>query len=130
MNKDDWQKVHDWWGSNFYSYINLSVDDHKVSLQNIINKKNMTVEVVVYVDGVFKGEWTDKKSEIGNRFLRPVKKSCYSEKELKERAKAFGKRHDMAQQKYFEYNDPTWKSFASFKKHLTQHNKEIKLIEE
>lgn len=57
-------------------------------------------------------------------------KPLYSPKELKERAKIWGKRSKEARQKHFEYNIPYWRSFSSFKKHMTTHNTEINLIPE
>ena len=130
MEKEDWKKVSDWWGLSFYDSIQLSIDGYKITLFNRIDKKRMIVRVEMYVDGVVKGEYLGKESEIGNRFLHPAKVAVFSAKELKEKAKCFGKKHKYAQQIYKEYNEPIWKSFAAFKKHITQNNKDIKLIEE
>lgn len=127
MTKEEWKKVEDWWDTGFSS-VKLMVDRHEIQLHNIIDKKKMTVSVEIYVDGYIKGEYSNKDSEIGNHFWQRIKKALYSTKELKERAKIWGKRHEAAQQSYFEYNLPYWRSFNAFKKHLTQNNTDIKLI--
>lgn len=129
MTKEEWKKVADWWGTG-YGCIDMSIDGHEISLCNIIDKKKMIVEVTIYVDGYMKGVYSGIDNEIGNRFWQRVKKPLYSTKELKERTKAFGKRSKMAQQKYCEWNIPCWRSFASFKRHMTVHNTEINLIPE
>lgn len=88
----------------------------------------MIVEVVIYVDGYIKGAYSTAGNEIGDRFWNRMKKPMYTPKQLKERAKLWGKRRKEAQQKHFEYNIPAWRSFRSFKKHLTGHNKDINLV--
>ncbi|UVQ47007.1 hypothetical protein NXY11_01780 [Parabacteroides faecis] len=88
----------------------------------------MIVEVAIYVDGYIRGEYSTAGNEIGDRFWNRIKKTLYTPKQLKERAKLWGKRSKEAQQKYFEYNTPSWRSFSAFKKHITSHNKEISLV--
>lgn len=127
MTKEEWRKIEDWWGTGL-STIKMKIDGHDILLYNSIDKKKMTVEVVIYVDGYIKGDCSTVGSEIGDRFWNRVKKPLYSSKELKERAKAYGKRSKEAQQKYFEYNLPSWRSFRAFKKHITGHNKDISLV--
>lgn len=127
MTKEEWKKIEDWWGTGFSS-VNLMIDGHEISLHNSIDKKKMIVEVVIYVDGYIKNEYSNKDNEIGNRFWQRVKKPFYSAKELKERAKLWGKRSEEAKQKYFEYNLPCWRSFHAFKRHITSHNKDISLV--
>lgn len=127
MTKEEWKKVQDWWATG-YGYIEMKADDHKISLHNVIDKKKMIVEICLYVDGYMKIEYHDAKSEIGNRFYQRIKKPLHSAKALKDRIKAFGKRNELAQQKYYEYNAFSWRSFAAFKKHITSHNTEIQLI--
>lgn len=126
MTKEEWKKVQDWWGTGF-GHVNMNIDEYEISLYNIIDKKKMIVEVTIYVDGYMKGVYSDINNEIGNRFWQRVKKPLYSVKNLKERAKIWGKRNKEAQQKHFEYNIPCWRSFAAFKKHITAHNTDIKL---
>lgn len=129
MTKEEWAKIADWWGTGLGS-VKMSIDGHEISLYNNIDKKKMVVEVVIYVDGYIKGEYSTAGNEIGDRFWNRVKKPLYSPKELKERAKIWGKRSKEAQQKHFEYNCPYWRSFSSFKKHITTHNTKINLIPE
>lgn len=127
MTKEEWTKIEDWWGIGS-STIKMKIDGHDITLFNSIDKDKMIVDVVIYVDGYIKGECSKVGNEIGDRFWNRVKKRLYSPKELKERAKAYGKRSKEAQQKYFEYNLPAWRFFNAFKKHITSHNKAISLV--
>lgn len=127
MTKEEWKKIEDWWGTGL-STIKMKIDGHEITLYNNIDKDKMIVEVVIYVDGYIKGDCSTVGNEIGDRFWNRVKKPLYSPKELKERAKVWGKRSKEAQQKYFEYNLPSWRSFRAFKKHITGHNKDISLV--
>lgn len=129
MTKEEWKKIADWWGTG-YGSIKMNIDGHEISLYNTIDKKRMIVEVVIYVDGYIKGDYSNAGDEIGDRFWLRVKKPLYSPKELKVRAKLWGKRSKEAQQKYFEYNSPYWRFYSSFKRHITAHNTEINLIPE
>lgn len=127
MTKEEWKKVEDWWGTG-YSSIKMKVDGHDIQLDNNIDKKKMIVEVAIYVDGYMKVCYSDVGNEIGNRFWNRIKKTLYTPKQLKERAKLWGKRSKEAQQKYFEYNYPYWRSFRAFKKHISSLNKDISLV--
>lgn len=127
MTKEEWRKIEDWWGTGL-STIKMKIDGHDILLYNSIDKDKMIVEVVIYVDGYIKGDCSTVGNEIGDRFWNRVKKPMYSPKELKERAKLWGKRSKEAQQTYFEYNTPFWRSFKSFKKHITDHNADISLV--
>ena len=129
MTKEEWAKIADWWGIGLV-FVKMNIDGHEISLYNNIDKKKMIVEVVIYVDGYIKGEYSTVGNEIGDRFWNRARKPLYSPKELKERAKIWGKRSKEARQKHFEYNHPYWRSFVAFKKHITTHNTEINLIQE
>lgn len=127
MTKEEWKKIQEWWGTG-RGFVEMKIDDYKISLYNSINKKKMIVEIYTYIDGYMKGEYYNVESEIGNRFWQRIKKPLYSAKEIKKRIKAFGKRNELAKQKYYEYNACCWRSFAAFKKHIMLHNIEIQLI--
>lgn len=127
MTKEEWKKIEDWWGTGL-STIKMKIDGHDILLYNSIDKKKMTVEVVIYVDGYIKGDCSTVGNEIGDRFWNRVKKPMYSPKQLKERAKVWGKRSKEAQQTYFEYNIPSWRSFKAFKKNITDRNTDISLV--
>lgn len=127
MTKEQWKKVEDWWGTG-PGHVEMDIDGHKITLYNVIDKKRMIVEVCVYVDGCMRTGFSKAGDETGDRFWQRIKKSLYSAKELKDRARAFGKRSDMAKQKHLEYNVPAWRSLRAFKRHITAHNTDIKLI--
>ena len=96
MTKEEWKKVEDWWGTG-YSSIKMKVDGYDIQLDNNIDKKKMIVEVVIYVDGYIKGAYSTAGNEIGDRFWNRVKKPFYTPKQLKVRAKLWGKRSKEAQ---------------------------------
>lgn len=127
MTKEEWKNVEKWWGIG-HGYVKMAVDEHTISLYNLIDKKKMIVEVAIYVDGYMKGTYSDVKSETGNRFWQRIKKPMYSTKELKSRIKDFGKRSKMAKQVYLECNMPYWRSFNALKKHIINNNTNIELI--
>lgn len=127
MTKEEWKKIEDWWGTGL-STIRMKIDGCDIQLFNNVDKKKMIVEVVIYVDGYIKCSDSTAGSEIGDRFWKRVKKPLYSPKQLKERAKVWGKRSKEAKQTYFEYNIPSWRSFRAFKKHIIGHNKDINLV--
>ena len=127
MTKEEWKKVADWWGTGLGS-IKMAIDGYNIQLYNTIDREKMIVEVVIYVNGYVKGVYSSVGNEIGDRFWRRFKKPLYSPKELKERAKIWGKRNENAQQQYYEYNGPYWRSFSAFKKHITNHNKDISFV--
>lgn len=53
-----------------YKGVNLKILGHKVTYNNeLIGRK---YSIVYYVDGWNKGEWTDRNSEIGGKFGKPV----------------------------------------------------------
>lgn len=124
MTKDDWKKVEEWWGIGFGS-VNLKIDGFNVTLHNEKDVKKMKMFVAVYVDHYIRGEWSNQKSEIGNKFWRRVKKAYYSPQSMKKRIKILGKRE--AKQMYYEYNDFKWTSYRSFKKHICDNNSDIEL---
>lgn len=127
MTKEEWKKVADWWGTGL-GCVKMEIDGHEISLYNAISKSRMIVCVEIYVDGYIKTECSKAGNEIGDRFWMRVKKPLYSPKRLKELIKAFGKRSKEAKQKYIEYNYPSWRSFSAFKRHISEKNKEIRLI--
>lgn len=129
MTKEDWQKLRGWWDSDsIYSSFKLQCDEHEVSLHFEVYKKK--INVIIYVDGWLKGEWLNLDNPIGQKFLQRHKKAYYTAKELKKYAKVFGKKHELAQQKYYEWVSVSWSSFSAFKKHISTTCKDIKIIEE
>ncbi|GHV13588.1 hypothetical protein FACS1894169_00910 [Bacteroidia bacterium] len=128
MTNEDWQKLKDWWGTSMYDSFHLQCDEYEITLHNWISK--MRIAVMLYVDGWQKVEWFTKGHPIGAKFFQLKKKGIYSAKELKEKQKLFGKKSRHSQQRYYEYLNPSWTSFAAFKKQLLATCKEIKIIEE
>lgn len=127
MTNEEWKQVEEWWGTGV-GHISMEIDGYSIFLHNYADKEKMTLSVMVYINGYICGEYSNRDNEIGNRFWQRVRKPLYSPKELKTRVQLYGKRSKESKQKYFEMNSFMWRSFSAFKKHITNHNKEISLV--
>lgn len=125
MTKEEWEQVKKTLESLFHM-ANLKIDGYDVSLclQRTSTYKN---SIVVYVNGVLKGEWLGKDCEERRRFLQKREHSVLSAKEkakLKKFSKKFQKEFDRKYSVYYPY----WTSFGSLKKHLIENNERIELV--
>lgn len=124
MTKEEWKQVEEWWGTGL-GHVSMEIDGYSISLHNYADKEKMTLSVIVYIDGMICGKYSNTDNEIGNRFWQRIKKSLYSPKELKTRAQLYGKRSKESKQRYFEMNSFLWRSFSAFKKHIISNNASI-----
>lgn len=124
MTKEEWKQVEEWWGTGV-GHVSMEIDGYSIFLHNYADKEKMTLSVIVYIDGVIRGAYSNTDSEVGNRFWQRLKRPLYSPKELKIRAQLYGKRSKESKQKYFEINNFMWRSFRAFKKHIINNNKDI-----
>ncbi len=131
MTKDDWIKVQNKL-SHPYGTVRLTVDGYALALQ--VNQiKALKFVIMVYVDGVCKGEWCKGEADEAKRFCRPVTRYLYSPAKQKAilkglskaEAKRFGK--DLGLDKTFTSYDLYWPSFGPLKRHLIANNKSIEL---
>lgn len=132
MTSQDWKEVEKSLKS-FYSSVKLRCDGYEVTLllRQISQFKNA---ILVYVNGVIKGEWLCKDCEERRRFLRPVKSSLYSQKQkaaLKKISKSLRKKTGLLdpEASYTSYRYD-WTSFKALKSHLSKHNSNIELVRE
>lgn len=130
MISQDWKEAEKCLHS-LYSFVKLKCDGYEVTLalRTISQFKNA---ILVYVNGVMKGEWMTKDCEERRRFFRPVAKSIYSQKQkaaLKKISKKLRKKYGLAdpEAKYTSYY-PYWTSFRALKGHLIKHNRDIELV--
>lgn len=66
----EWVKVIKSLDTDRLGGVSLKIDGYKVSYYNeLVGRKYV---IVYYVDGWNKGEWSNRDSEIGQRFGRPV----------------------------------------------------------
>ncbi len=131
MTKDDWIKVQNKL-SHPYGTVRLTVDGYALALQ--VNQiKALKFVIMVYVDGMCKGEWCKGEADEAKRFCRPVTRHMYSPAKQKAilkglskaEAKRFGK--ELGLDKTFTFYDLYWPSFGPLKRHLIANNKSIEL---
>lgn len=129
MTKDEWQEAEQraLWK---YGGLTLLVDGYRISVQPQYATP-YKIELAVYVNGVFRGEWVIKDCEERRRFCyctkhSLIKRSC--PKRMKERLlKAEGKTED--DYAYYTYS-PYYPNFAALRRQLEKNNKDIQLITE
>lgn len=128
MTKEEWKEVEERL-KRLMDIVELQCDGYKVSLV-LKRESQFKNSIMVYVNGVFKGEWMEKDCEESRRFLRKVTKSLMSQKQRKE-YKKFPKRLQKQlkwDERKYSYYVPTWTSFNSLKRHLIKENSSIELI--
>jgi hypothetical protein len=130
MNKDEWLRVQNKL-SHPYGTVRLTVDGYALALQ--VNQiKALKFVIMVYVDGVCKGEWCKGEADEAKRFCRPVTKHLYSPAKQKAMLKGLPKNTkkfvtDLGLDKTFTYYDLYWPTFGPIKRHLIANNKSIEL---
>lgn len=131
MEQADWDALKAQMDSP-WGQMQLQCDQYVVTLQQQTSSKSKSWETTVYVDGFFKGVWTQASEdgqplhEEARRFYRKVSKALHTRKQIEDWRKVFGKREatkmEAAKHIYFI---PCWKSFNSLKKHLLANNTSI-----
>lgn len=135
MQQADWDELKNQMSSP-YGHMKLKCDGFEIDLVQMIESGKKTWGTTVYVNGYLKGAWLNCDHKTGvteheeaRRFYRKITRSLYSQKELTELRKIFGKREadKTAARKFITY-DRTWKSFGSLKKHLVANNTSIERL--
>ncbi|ACV64885.1 conserved hypothetical protein [Desulfofarcimen acetoxidans DSM 771] len=131
ITKQEWQEVEEQLQS-FYTTVKLKCDEYNISLR--LERLNQFKNVIsVYVNGVVKGTWLMEDCEERKRFMRPVKKSLYSQKrkeEMKKFSKKKLKEYGIDLEATYTCYLPFWKSFKKMRSHLTKNNKTIELVKD
>jgi hypothetical protein len=134
MNNEAWAKVEEALKSQFKT-VHLICDGYDVCL-TLGRASQYKLEISVYVNGWFKGEWfkDNNLSEEAIRFFPTRYINRYSAKEKKFWLKyPFGKKyckeHDIDLNARKEYKGFSWASFPALKRHFIKNNKSIELIE-
>lgn len=129
LTPDQWRIVEDRL-DNLWNAVKLLCDGFEVVLVRRPTSPNKN-QVVVYVDGWFKGEWLVDDCEERRRFLRPVRAPVYRKKE-RERLLKLGKKalrkYDIDPDQSFTYWAPTWERTRPLIRHLKANNQEIELL--
>lgn len=116
-----WKQIEE--DITFFSSVNLKIGEREVSIT--MQKRKMKLVYMVYVDGFFKGIWSDKESEVGAAFLCPMYMMLPSVKLCNSMVKILGKRRAKKEgyvpKKELYACTPYFKSFRSLKSVLSKH---------
>lgn len=132
MTSQDWKEAEERLKS-FWSPVRLKCDGYDITLrlERLDQFKN---GILVCVNGEIRGEWLSKDCEERRRFMRPVKKSVWTQKQkasLKKISKRLRQKtglFDPDAKLTFYYLH--WTSFKALKSHLIKHNSNIEMVRE
>lgn len=134
MQDTDWEALKQLMDSPFGS-MTLQCDQYRVTLVQEQDLKARRWHTAVYVDGYFKGIWTNAvdgqpEHDEARRFMRRVERSLTTKKQIEEVRKIFGKRKAAAYAaRKHVYFLPYWSSYRALKAHLIRNNSRIERIE-
>lgn len=133
MTKDDWLLVKQQLSSP-YGSVKLMVDGYELALQ-VHRIKPLKYGIVVFVNGVYKGEWHKGEADEAKRFCRPSVKSLYSPAKKKAVLKGLRGKAEIKSMtdllhldKTWTFWDLFWPSFGPMQRHLIANNKSIELV--
>ena len=130
MTKEEWEQVGKAL-ADFYSIVHLKADGYELALtlKRVSTYKNA---IMIYVGGVFRGEWLTKDCEERRRFCQKSVRSLLTNKEKSAFKKLSKKsqKEQMERHHNFTYNvySSGWTSFGALKKHLIANNQNIELV--
>ena len=128
MTKDEWKKVDDAL-SGMYGFVELLVDGYEVEFHKKQVDKT-SLKIMTYVNGWFRGKWTEEDPEI--KYLRRVEKSLWKKSEVEKMKKLYGKREwkkvKAKYEKKYSYYTPYWLSVTGIRRHYEKTFKDIKLV--
>lgn len=111
-----------------YGYVVLSCDGYKIDVQ-VERKSPRKYVLFVYVNGVFKGDWSKGECEEATRFLKPTKFELFKPAEKAKILKEMGRRHGSKflseYNKTSTYYSPVWQSVRSMLRHFCKHSESV-----
>lgn len=127
MTPEQWQAVERA-VSRPYGGADLVVDGYQVALR-VEPLKGLRSTIVVYVNGMWKGEWLANDCEERRRFFRPVRVCYMNNKDYQSWRKVFGKKDADKRRENLRgcYWLPDWPAFSRLKRHLVANNKSVEL---
>lgn len=131
ITKEEWEAIAAEL-SRPHGRVELKCGEHIVSFQVELTKV-LKYSIHTYVDGFWRGEWMDGKSEIGQEFFR--RKECFARtpKEREAFIKAMGgsrcpkKYRDIANAK-FVMHTYAWPSVTPLRQHYKKHHPDAEVI--
>lgn len=124
----DWKRIEESLSGRFGAE-HLMCDGYKLTIQREREKNKLVL--VVYVNGVRKGEWTRQDCEERRRFFCPSTRRLFSKAKADKITAGMGKRYkekwiaEMGLDKTMTIYMPVWSSFTALRRHLIKNNKEI-----
>lgn len=116
--------------------VELECDGYNV-IAEIVQRTGLKLEIMVYVNGAFKGEWLIKHTPECTKFFRKITKYV-RDKEARSEAARWLKKRGLSQEDKefwlniaehkFTYYLPTFSSAASFLRHINSTCQSISLI--
>lgn len=129
MTTEEWKEVEEK-PASFYSTVKLRCDEYNISIV-LTRRTQFKNALVVYINGLIKGEWLMKECEESRRFFRKVTKSALSSKIKKAYLKLPKKlQKELGMDATYSYYLADWTSFKALKKQLIKQNINIELIRE
>lgn len=135
LSKEQWMAIEKFLSVPF-GHVTLKCDGYEITAQ--VQQSKMTLLVMVYVDGQFKGSWLDGKDERCIKFYRCEKQlvlrgkmrksvmAASTKKQLGKEMKAMFKRH---LEDFIVHWTPYWTSPKAFCAHIRKTCTQIELIE-
>ncbi|PVX80032.1 hypothetical protein [Paraburkholderia unamae] len=130
LSKDDIERIEKEL-SYPYGAVALKCDGYDVTIY-VQQVKARKFDLMVYVNGWFRGEWLRDDTQERRRFYRPTRASLYKPSQRAEILKDFGKRRaarlfpDL--DKTFTYYMPTWSATSSMLRHFHRENTSVSLV--
>jgi hypothetical protein len=124
----DWTRIEEALAGRFGSE-KLMCDGYELTISREQEKNRLVL--MVYIDGVWKGEWIHKDCEERRRFFCPSTRRLYSRAKVDKSLAGMGKRQsekwraEMGLDKTMTIYMPVWGSFTALRRHLVKNNREI-----
>lgn len=124
----DWKRIEESLSGRFGAE-HLMCDGYKLTIRREQEKNKLVL--VVYVNGVWKGEWIQQDCEERRRFFCPITRRVFSKARVDKATEGMGKLHkekwiaEMGLDKTMTIYMPVWSNFTALRRHLVKNNKEI-----
>ncbi|WP_338414747.1 hypothetical protein [uncultured Sphaerotilus sp.] len=128
----DWKRIEEALAGRFGSE-KLMCDGYKLTISREQEKNKLVL--VVYVNGVWKGEWLTNDCEERRRFFCRSERRLFSKARVEKNMAGMGKRQkekfiaEMGLDKTMAFYMPVWSSFTALRRHLVKNNKEILVLQ-
>jgi hypothetical protein len=131
LTNEEWKKIEYQATSPMLS-AKLLIDGYEIALQAHRGTSPLLYQIMVWVNGKFRGEWLISESpeaqEIRRRFYNTIVKHINSRIALKK----MGYRKSEVEEKYKKHSvshaTPLWNTFSRLKRHLVKNNTKISMV--